>query len=171
MVERALELVPAEALYEATGIQVLPINTLPQLLAEPPAVLDAAHALLLLPDLVAYLLTRRGRLRGAPTRRPRSSSTPRAGDWSWPVIDAVGLPRRLFGPVVAPGRELGPLRPELAAGSLLVRTTASHDTAAVERRRMEEAVRTQIAFYGSTRTYKAPLDLSGYGDLNAGSTS
>ena len=36
-----------------------------------------------------------------------------------------------------------------------------------ERRRMEEYVRTQISFYGSTRTYKAPLELSGYGDLNA----
>jgi probable F420-dependent oxidoreductase len=36
-----------------------------------------------------------------------------------------------------------------------------------ERRRMEDAVRTQIAFYGSTRTYKAPLELSGYGDLSA----
>ena len=32
---------------------------------------------------------------------------------------------------------------------------------------MEEAVRAQISFYGSTRTYKAPLELSGYGDLNA----
>lgn len=36
-----------------------------------------------------------------------------------------------------------------------------------EGRRMNEAVRTQLAFYGSTRTYKAPLELSGYGDLNA----
>jgi probable F420-dependent oxidoreductase len=36
-----------------------------------------------------------------------------------------------------------------------------------ERRRMEEYVRTQISFYGATRTYKAPLELSGYGDLNA----
>ena len=36
-----------------------------------------------------------------------------------------------------------------------------------ERRRMEDAVRAQLAFYGSTRTYKAPLELSGYGDLNA----
>lgn len=36
-----------------------------------------------------------------------------------------------------------------------------------ERRKMEEQVRNQIAFYGSTRTYKAPLELSGYGDLNA----
>jgi probable F420-dependent oxidoreductase len=36
-----------------------------------------------------------------------------------------------------------------------------------ERRRMEEAVRAQLAFYGSTRTYRAPLDLAGYGDLNA----
>ena len=36
-----------------------------------------------------------------------------------------------------------------------------------ERRRMEEAVRAQLAFYGSTRTYRAPLELAGYGDLNA----
>lgn len=36
-----------------------------------------------------------------------------------------------------------------------------------ERRQMEEFVRGQIAFYGSTRTYKGPLELSGYGDLNA----
>ena len=35
-----------------------------------------------------------------------------------------------------------------------------------ERRRMEEAVRAQLAFYGSTRTYKAPLELAGYSDLN-----
>ncbi|MGH9035780.1 MAG: TIGR03617 family F420-dependent LLM class oxidoreductase [Acidimicrobiia bacterium] len=36
-----------------------------------------------------------------------------------------------------------------------------------ERRRMEEYVRTQVAFYGSTRTYRAPLDHAGFGDLNA----
>jgi len=34
-------------------------------------------------------------------------------------------------------------------------------------RRMEQAVREQLAFYGSTRTYRAPLELAGYGDLNA----
>ena len=32
---------------------------------------------------------------------------------------------------------------------------------------MEDAVRAQLAFYGSTRTYKAPLELAGYGELNA----
>jgi hypothetical protein len=31
---------------------------------------------------------------------------------------------------------------------------------------MEEYVRGQISFYGSTRNYRAPLELSGYGDLN-----
>jgi len=36
-----------------------------------------------------------------------------------------------------------------------------------EGRRMEQAVREQLAFYGSTRTYRAPLELAGYGDLNA----
>lgn len=36
-----------------------------------------------------------------------------------------------------------------------------------ERRQMENYVRQQIAFYGSTRTYRAPLELHGYGELNA----
>ena len=35
-----------------------------------------------------------------------------------------------------------------------------------ERRQMENYVRGQISFYGSTRTYRAPLELHGYGDLN-----
>lgn len=36
-----------------------------------------------------------------------------------------------------------------------------------ERRRMENYVRGQISFYGSTRTYRAPLELHGFGELNA----
>jgi probable F420-dependent oxidoreductase len=35
-----------------------------------------------------------------------------------------------------------------------------------ERAQMENYVRGQIAFYGSTRTYRAPLELHGYGELN-----
>ncbi len=35
-----------------------------------------------------------------------------------------------------------------------------------ERRQMENYVRGQISFYGSTRTYRAPLELHGYGELN-----
>lgn len=34
------------------------------------------------------------------------------------------------------------------------------------RRQMENYVRGQIAFYGSTRTYRAPLELHGHGELN-----
>jgi probable F420-dependent oxidoreductase len=35
-----------------------------------------------------------------------------------------------------------------------------------ERQQMENYVRGQIAFYGSTRTYRAPLELHGFGELN-----
>ncbi|HEY2834541.1 MAG TPA: TIGR03617 family F420-dependent LLM class oxidoreductase [Sporichthyaceae bacterium] len=35
-----------------------------------------------------------------------------------------------------------------------------------EGRRMDEYIRTQLAFYGSTRTYRPPLELHGYGALN-----
>src|SRR5215207_7932496 len=58
MEERALDRVPKEEIYETTGIQFMPINTLYQLLAmEGSPLLGAAQTLLLIPDLIGYWLT------------------------------------------------------------------------------------------------------------------
>src|SRR3954469_23250426 len=57
-VREALARVPAEDVYATTGIQLLPFNTLFQLLAlDASAGLGRAEALLLMPDLLAYWLT------------------------------------------------------------------------------------------------------------------
>ena len=101
-VEAALAVVPARELYERTGIQHLPINTifeLAALAAEADPVLEVAEALLLIPDLMHYWLggrlavertnatttqclgRTRGRLGLRPPRAPRRSrgaSSPRS---------------------------------------------------------------------------------------------
>jgi rhamnulokinase len=58
---------------------------------------------------------------------------PRANDWAWEVIDALGLPRAIFGRVVPAGTVLGPIRPEVARQvgmeGIPVVASACHDTA------------------------------------------
>jgi sugar (pentulose or hexulose) kinase len=58
---------------------------------------------------------------------------PATDDWAWPVIDALGLPRKIFGNIVAPGTILGPIRTEIAdyigMENIPVIASASHDTA------------------------------------------
>src|ERR1044072_7133720 len=44
----------AALLYETTGLQFLPFNTIHQLAAESPERLGAARRLLMIPDLLAY---------------------------------------------------------------------------------------------------------------------
>ena len=58
IMEEAFGLVPKEKIYQITGIQFLPINTLYQLLAmRGSPLLEAAETMLLIPDLMNYWLT------------------------------------------------------------------------------------------------------------------
>src|ERR1700685_313612 len=60
VMERVFEKVAREEIYQATGIQFMPINTLYQLFAarrETPKVIAAAKRLLTIPDLFNYWLT------------------------------------------------------------------------------------------------------------------
>lgn len=128
-------LMPEEEIYARTGLRTLFYNSSLHLLAEArknnPSLLGADR-LLFTPDLLAYWLT--GRM--AVERTVASTSQlldPRTGDWAWEVIDALGLPRRIFGEIVAPGTVLGPIREEVAAfigkAGIPVVASASHDTA------------------------------------------
>jgi rhamnulokinase len=58
VIARVLDRVPAQELYETTGLQQLPINTLYQLVAAAgTAQLESARTLLMIPDLLTYWLT------------------------------------------------------------------------------------------------------------------
>ena len=52
----------------------------------------------------------------------------RAREWAWDLIDAAGLPRRVFGELVRPGTILGPIR-DLEGYSTKVVAVGTHDTA------------------------------------------
>ncbi len=133
--EDYFRLVPRPALYEATGIQFMPFNTLFQLYAmvrERSPLLDAAADLLFMPDLFNYLLT--GRKAAEFTIASTSQFLdPRTKTWIPGLFQAMGLSKKLLQDLVEPGTVLGPLTDDVAADTgfrhVPVVATASHDTA------------------------------------------
>ena len=110
MVARAFERVPRDALYAATGIQTMAINTVFQLLAdEGTPALDAGGADAAHPRPAGLLAQRRGGQRDhrGEHHRPARRADRRRGRPS--AIERLGLPARLFGALVEPGTTLGPL--------------------------------------------------------------
>jgi rhamnulokinase len=112
----------ADHLYAATGIQLLPLNTIFQLAAHDRSELRRAARLLLLPDLVVRMLTG---FEGA--ERSNASTTAlldaRTGAWSAELLAAVGLDPALLPPIVPAGLAVGSWR------GVGVHTVGSHDTA------------------------------------------
>lgn len=131
--EQVSRLIPPSAHYATTGIQVMEINTLSQLYSRKgSAQLEAARQLLFMPDLFSYFLT------GVANNEHCIASTSelldaQKRDWSWDTIDALGLPRHIFGKIVMPGTIRGTLRKDIAAetglGEINIVAVGSHDTA------------------------------------------
>jgi rhamnulokinase len=132
MMEEAFGRVPKEEIYNTTGIQFLPINTIYQLLAmRGSPLLEATETLLLIPDLINYWLTgeRTCEYTNATTTQLLDLET---GGWSQDLLERLDLPSRLLTPIIPPGTELGPLLPEVVeeVGAVPpVFAVASHDTA------------------------------------------
>ncbi|QDS97244.1 rhamnulokinase [Adhaeretor mobilis] len=134
--ERVLEeLGGFEPLYERTGIQLMPLNTIFQLAARhaaEPRLFDAASRLVFLPDLFHYWLS--GELSCERTIASTSSLLAvESGEWDTSLIEQLGLPSELFAPLIEPGTKLGTLRAEIAketgtAANVQVVLPASHDT-------------------------------------------
>src|SRR6266498_3642931 len=126
--------IPQAELYQVTGVQFLPFNTLYQLAADARAErLDAARTMLLIPDLLGYWLT------GSAGAEATNASTTglldvRGGRWSEVVLEALGIRPELLPPLRLPGEVLGPLLPEVVAEtglppSTVLTAVGSHDTA------------------------------------------
>jgi rhamnulokinase len=119
----------ADSIYEATGIQFLPFNTLYQLVADQDSDnYRSASTLLLLPDLLNYLFT------GIRSTEITNASTtqllnPYTRNWDDTLIKRAGLRRELFTSLHEPGTVLGEIRGHGALDGLKVVATASHDTA------------------------------------------
>ena len=122
------------ALYRATGIQEMEINTVFQLVSEAgSAAYGAARAFLLIPDLIGYFLSGEQRF-----ERTNASTTQlvdsRTGLLAAGLLGRLGISEDLFAAPVTPGEVVGPVLPEVAvAAGISPRATvvavASHDTA------------------------------------------
>lgn len=132
MMEKAFQRVSREEIFERTGIQFMPINSLYMLLsmAGTPA-LEAATTFLMIPDLFNFWLSgqRACEFTGATTTQLYDQ---RASDWARTLIEKLGLPGRMFLPVTQPGTVLGPILPsvaeEVGLQTVPIIAPACHDT-------------------------------------------
>lgn len=134
VMEEVVGILTSQSIFERTGIQFLPFNTIYQLAAlkkaGSPLLRDAKH-LLMIPDLLRYFLT------GEMFNEFSNATTtqlynPVTGSWDEELIRAIGISPDLFGRVVQPGTKVGALRSsiceELSIDSIPVYAVAEHDT-------------------------------------------
>lgn len=133
--EQVVSQIGADALYAATGIQFLPFNTLPQVvadLADEPHLVARTTTRLLIADFLLY------RLSGEVfAERTMASTTQlydvRTGEWARSLIRSIGDDPSRWPRLVAPGTVVGSVDAEWFPANApvpAVITTCSHDTAA-----------------------------------------
>lgn len=134
VMEEVFRKVAREEIYQATGIQFMPINTLYQLFAarrQTPKMLEAAKYLLTIPDLFNYWLT------GNAVCEFTNATTTQMVDpvkraWAAGLMQRLELPVHLPAPIVEPGSIIGALLPDITGHTSLAGTPviapACHDT-------------------------------------------
>ena len=132
IMDAVFERIPREEIYAVTGIQFLPFNTLYQLYAArraTPGLIDSAHALATIPDLLNYWLT--GNLASEYTNATTTQMVDaNTRGWAAGLLDRLDLPARLLTPIVEPGTVIGGLKREVSttlAGTPVI-APACHDT-------------------------------------------
>lgn len=136
MQDYAFSMVSRAEIYNATGIQFLPFNSVYQLLSLKKAgspLLETADSMLLMGDLFGYLLS------GVKACEYTNASTtqmlnPYTRTWDDGLLQKLNLPRRLLLDPVPPGTVLGPVREDICAQTGLrpgvpVIAPGTHDTA------------------------------------------
>ena len=135
MIAYVLEHISADDLYSATGIQIMPINTIFQLAAvarHQEHILSIAEHFAMIPDLLHFWLS------GVLTCEYTNATTTQCLDisqrtWLLSLLEHLGIPSRLFRPVIEPGTIIGSLQTEVSEATGLTRVRvivpATHDTA------------------------------------------
>ncbi len=134
--EKTIQQTGDRRLYEATGIQFMPFNSIFQLAAwrdSEPGVLNQAASLLFTPDLLHYFFS------GEQAIESSIASTsamvrPGTREWLTDLLEELNLPTQLCGKIVPAGATIGTLRPAIAQATgastdIKVIAPASHDTA------------------------------------------
>ena len=134
--EQVTAQIPIAEIYQITGIQLMPINSLYSLFAlssHSPDLVAAADRLLFIPDLLHYFLS------GVATNEQTIASTSqlldiRSGTWSEKLLDVCEVSRDLFSEPIPPGSVVGNIRKQVSRETGLnkqvqVVAPPSHDTA------------------------------------------
>ncbi|MBN1866661.1 rhamnulokinase [Candidatus Sumerlaeota bacterium] len=137
MMDEAFKVVPRDAIYRATGIQFMQLNTIFQLFSMVRArspLLEAGESILLMGDLFGYLLS------GKKSCEYTNASTTQLLDpwkktWNDALVEKLGIPRRLLLDPIEPGTVLGPILKAVADETGIdpdvpVIAPATHDTQA-----------------------------------------
>jgi rhamnulokinase len=133
---RLFERLPQEEVFRETGVQTMEINSLYQLYAiqlQSPWLLERAHKLLFMPDLLNYFLT------GVECSETTIASTsqfynPARKRFATEMLRKLGITAGFLGTLVDPGEHLGPVLPIIAERCGLEQDTpvfavGGHDTA------------------------------------------
>ena len=135
MPEELFKVLPKDALYAKTGIQMMRLNTIYQLWYlshHRPELLSRAKHLLFMPDLMAYSLT--GVMRTEETIASTSNLLdPYTKSLSGELLSLIGVDSSLFSPMIRPGETYGMLSEalcaELGCEPIPVIAVCTHDTA------------------------------------------
>jgi rhamnulokinase len=146
--------IPHAKLFARNGLQFLPFNTVYQLATESRPILDAADALLLIPDLIGYWLTGQAR---AEQTNASTTGLLRILDnrWDEPLMADLNLPFHILPPLLCPGEGVGSFLPPIrsrigASATAAVTAVGSHDTASAV---VAVPMRSEIAVYISCGTW------------------
>lgn len=136
ILEHACSRVPRQEIFNSTGLQFMPINSLYQLIAmqlKDSELLSIAEHFLMIPDFFHWLLC------GSKVVEFTNATTtqffdPKRRDWASDLLRKFDVPTKMLPTVVNPGTNLGKLRNEIAKSTGLERidvvTPPTHDTAA-----------------------------------------
>ncbi|HTD86321.1 MAG TPA: rhamnulokinase family protein [Candidatus Binatia bacterium] len=125
MLAKALEIVPRNEIFAATGTQFMEINSLYQLLAlhkNSPELLAVADRFLMIPDFINFCLC------GVKVSEFTNATTtqcvhPTKRDWTHEMLGRFNLPVAMFPEIIFPGTKLGKYE------GIEVIAPATHDTA------------------------------------------
>lgn len=127
------ELISPEELYAHTGIQKQIFNTIYQLMAvkrQEPELLERAARFLMVPEYLTYRLT--GNMENEYTNATTTGLVnAQTKTWDGELLDRLGFPKKLFGPLRMPGESVGHLTPEIqrqVGFDCQVVFPATHDT-------------------------------------------
>ena len=105
MMDAVFARVPRREVFERTGVQFMPINTLYQLMSLAVArspLMDAAATFLTIPDLLNYWLTG---VKGCEFTNATTTQMldPRTRTWITAILDTLGIPARILPEIIPPG--------------------------------------------------------------------